>query len=269
MSSSPNTNIGTTYQIANTKMVAPTEGPRALVAFLDFTGAKFSAVVDLTQQTQPPAQLSVIQGLFVDNHASTVDLLIQQQQTAQILIIKAGQQAYVPILAAATPVFNFIGANNASAGIVVPVYFYNVPIAPLVLGGTAIAGVNVSGGNLQVQDVSAENSLSILATNTGVFPPNTATGAANTTGSSATTIIAAAGAGIQLRITSIQFWNSSATGQTITLNDSASSEFYVPPTGGSNIVFNNPLSVAANTPLQFTPSPGGITVGANAQGYKA
>jgi len=235
---------------------------------LDFTGAKFSAVVDLTQQTLPPAQLSVIQGMFVDNHASGVDLLIQQQQTSQVIIIKAGQQAYVPVLAAATPVFNFIGANNASAGVVVPVYFYNVPIAPVVLGGTSIAGASFTGGNLLVQDTAAENSLAVLAANTGVYPPNGVSGAASTTGTAATAIIPGT-AGKHIYVTSIQFWNSSATGQVVTLNDNASSQFYVPATGGSNVVFETPLPCALNAGLTFTPTPGGTTVGANAQGFEA
>lgn len=170
MPSTPNTSIGATYQIANTKMVGPQEGPRALVAFLDFTGGKFSATVDLTLATQPPQQLSVIQGAFIDNHAGTVDILLQQVQTFQVIIIKAGQQMYVPLITAATPVFNFVGANNASPGVVVPVFFYNVPIAPLALGAQSIQGLTFNGNNLLVQDTATENSLAAvtaLITNQG------------------------------------------------------------------------------------------------------
>lgn len=162
MPTSPNTSIGATYQINNTKMVAPTEGPRALVAFLNFTSGASQATVDLTQQTQPPAQLSVIQGVFIDNHAGTVDILMQQVQTAQIIVCKAGQQIYTPVFAAATPVFNFVGGGGASPGIVIPVYFYNVPISPLTLGSQAIQGLNFNGNNLLVQDTAVENALSQL-----------------------------------------------------------------------------------------------------------
>lgn len=265
MPSSPSTLIGTTYAVANAALPPGGEGPRALAALLNFTGGATTAVVDLTPQTQPPVKLSVIQGVFIDNTLGTIALRMQQQQTRQIIQIEPGQQGYVPVLSTVPPVFNFAGAGNASPGIYIPVFFYNVPIAPMMWGPQIVQGLNFNGNNLLVQDTAAETSLASIAA--ALTPANPLRGAASTTGSGATTIIAAQGAGTQIKVTSLQAWNTSATTVTIQLNDSATTVLIVPAGGGTNVEFSTPLIVAANTALTFTPSGAETTVGVNAQGY--
>lgn len=92
-------------------------------------------------------------------------------------------------------------------------------------------------------------------------------GAANTTGTGATTLLAAQGASVKTYITGLECSNTSATTNFITLNDSATSIFIVPNGGGTNIQFNVPLATAANTALTFTPSAGVTTEYCAVQGY--
>lgn len=95
-------------------------------------------------------------------------------------------------------------------------------------------------------------------------------GAASATTTSATTIIAAQGAGIKIYITAIQCFREDAGTTPIhaTLNDSASTPIPVPAGAGSAPPFPTPLVVAANTALQFTMSSAVTTAYCNAQGYK-
>lgn len=92
-------------------------------------------------------------------------------------------------------------------------------------------------------------------------------GYASTTGSTATTVIAAQGAGVKSYITGLQCWNTSAATITVTLDDSASTVIICPTGGGSNIVFETPLVTAANTAFTFTPGSAETTIGLSAQGY--
>lgn len=92
-------------------------------------------------------------------------------------------------------------------------------------------------------------------------------GSGNTTGTAATTIIAAQGVGVRMYINGVQCKNSGATSTIVTLNDSASSVLMASAAGGDNETFITPLVVAANTPLTFTPLAASTTVYCNAQGY--
>lgn len=98
-------------------------------------------------------------------------------------------------------------------------------------------------------------------------------GSGNSTGTGATTIIAAQGAGVTMRISSIQCGRTDGgtTGDFVTLNDSASTVVVVPNTGGgggNNIIFSIPLLVAANTAFTFAANSGVTTMYCNAQGFK-
>lgn len=265
MPSSNNASILTTYSIANAQLPPGGEGPRALAVALNFTGGATSAFIDLTQQTQPPAQLSIIQGMFVDNSLGTVVLRMQQQQSRQVIAIGAGQQMYVPVLSTIPPQFNFVGANNASPGIFVPVFFYNVPISPLAWGPQTIAGLNFNGNNLLVQDTAAETSLASIAA--ALNPASPLSGSGSTTGAGAQTVIPAQGAGTIIKVASVQGWNTSAATVTVLFNDAAGTTLIIPAGGGSNPTFDPPIRVAVNTAFEFTPSSAETTIGVNAQGY--
>jgi hypothetical protein len=98
-------------------------------------------------------------------------------------------------------------------------------------------------------------------------------GAASQTGTSATTLIAAQGAGAKIYITGVQCSNTTGVPASPTaspyvmLNDTASTILVVPPSGGNDPTFPVPLVVAANTALTFTPSTATTTLYCNAQGY--
>jgi|SRR6185312_2369274 len=160
MPSSNNINIRGKQSISNAMI--PPEGPVALKAVLDFTGGAFSAIVDLTQQTTPPVQLSFVQGLYVDNSLSNVILDIVNGGTGQKISIQANAQAYIPVLASLPPIFTFNGRNNASPNAQVTVFFLNVPMPAIEAGPASISGFTFSGNNLLVQDTAAEASLAAL-----------------------------------------------------------------------------------------------------------
>ena len=96
---------------------------------------------------------------------------------------------------------------------------------------------------------------------------NILTGSANTTGTGATTLKAAQGAGVKIYIVSAQCKNSGASASVVTLNDSASTVLFCPAGSGDNSVFSLPLSVAANTALTFTPGSASTTIYVNFQGF--
>lgn len=146
----------------------------------------------------------------------------------------------------------------------------------------SIQGVS-SGTNLPVSQATAAN-LNATVVGTGTFAAQTTpqggsnqanvanfvSGAANTTGSSITTIITAPGSG-KLYITGAQCFRTDAGTTTafVTFNDAAGTTMILPAGGGANAVFTTPLVGATTTAFRFTPSTGLTTVYCNAQGYNA
>jgi hypothetical protein len=102
---------------------------------------------------------------------------------------------------------------------------------------------------------------------------NLVSGAGSTTGTGATTIIAAPTTTRRIYVTAVQCGRTDAgtTGIYVTLNDNASTIIVVPNTaggGGNNMPFPSPLTVPAATALTFTSSgPGVSTLYCNAQGF--
>lgn len=89
-------------------------------------------------------------------------------------------------------------------------------------------------------------------------------GAANTTGATATTLNAAAGAGVKNYVTDLTCTRSDAgtTSITVTFSDSATTVVDIPDNGGGggwSHAFNVPLATAANTAFTFTVGGGGVT----------
>ncbi len=103
--------------------------------------------------------------------------------------------------------------------------------------------------------------------NQGIRP---VTGSATTTGGTATTIIPAQGAKLEMWIYSVQCFRSDSgtTLAYVTLSDTAATVVPLPPTGGAAPPFIAPIVVAANTALTFTSSSSLNAVFCNAQGYK-
>lgn len=117
------------YGISN--MVLPPEGPQAVRYVLDFVNNPTGMDLDLSDTV--PDQMSFVQGMYIDNADSLVAVICTVTNgTQQRITIPAGSQCYVPILVDNPPNFHFVGKGGNPA-IAIPVYFYNMPIPPLVL----------------------------------------------------------------------------------------------------------------------------------------
>lgn len=101
---------------------------------------------------------------------------------------------------------------------------------------------------------------------------NLVSGSGNTTGTGATTIIAAPSATRRLYITAVECGRTDAgtTAVRATLNDDGTTVIVIPNSGGgggNNMYFANPLTVPAGTALTFTMSGGVTTAYCSAQGF--
>jgi len=95
-------------------------------------------------------------------------------------------------------------------------------------------------------------------------------GTASATGTSDTSVIAAAGSGIQLCITSLMVYNASATDTYVNIKDGTTTKLVIPAPqkGGAVITLAMPLVLTANTALQFASGTGVTTMYVSAVGYK-
>ncbi len=116
-------------RFGTTNMVLPPEGPRVLPFIYDFQTA---AIID--QDLVLPIQNGVIesiQTMFVDNSTNPNALTINVGEKGQTIVFPPRSQGYVPIL------FNdqdgtFTFSTTQGVGVVVNVFFANVPIMPII-----------------------------------------------------------------------------------------------------------------------------------------
>jgi hypothetical protein len=116
--------LGATFGIAN--MVVPAGGPKCVPTLVDFT-AVASVLLD-GQQIVTQGKIEYLQGVFIDNSANLNNLSLTMSSTNQVLICPKKSQGYFsimvpdpPQITAATPI-----------GIIIPMFFYNIPIQPAV-----------------------------------------------------------------------------------------------------------------------------------------
>lgn len=127
--------------VNNGQMPVGQEGPRAIPLNLDFTTAtgNTSVLLDL-KQAQAMAKVSYIQTIFVDNSGSPGITTINVQGLSQAVIIPAGCQAYLPLLAINPPVLVCVNNSNVK----VPIQLLNFPLPPCVWNvGTQAIKVDV------------------------------------------------------------------------------------------------------------------------------
>lgn len=98
---------------------------------------------------------------------------------------------------------------------------------------------------------------------------NAVRGAANTTGTGATTLIASAGGSLKNYITGLQCGrtDAGATAITLTFSDAATTILVLPAGGATNLVFQVPLVTAAATAFTVTSGTGVTTLYCAAQGF--
>lgn len=121
----------TRYGISN--MTLPPEGPQVILVPSDLTNGATEFDIDLSSFVERQ-QISFVQGIFVDNvSGGAQDLFLQTQpgDTGQRIYIPAGKQVYSPVFCV-NPQFKLTAA--VSPGLVIPVYFHNMPLMPAMIG---------------------------------------------------------------------------------------------------------------------------------------
>lgn len=78
--------------------------------------------------------IDFISGAFIDNHASVELLTIRAAGSNQAIRVPAGFQAYMPILAPNEP--KFIISAAGVPGVIIPIFFYNIPLLPYMWDAT-------------------------------------------------------------------------------------------------------------------------------------
>ena len=124
----------------------PKEGPKTLPFRVDLT-VNQSYEIDLSQQNALE-QISFIQGVFIDNKDNGQPLLLTCQGTGQVVSMPPGAQGYVPVLAVLPN--KFLVATMG--GVVVNLFFYNMPMPAAVWGDGSGAFQFDANGNLLVAE---------------------------------------------------------------------------------------------------------------------
>jgi uncharacterized ubiquitin-like protein YukD len=109
----------TNFALPNTSK--PTSGPMGVNVTLDFTNVD-NVVGDLALE-QMQGVIEYIQSIWIDNSANTKSLSITFSGTQQKITVKAGQQALLPVIAAAGALS--WRAQSIGAAIAVPVIMMN------------------------------------------------------------------------------------------------------------------------------------------------
>ena len=189
---------------------------------------------------------------------------------------------------AGSPASSVLSVQGVSGGTPAPVsgtVTANEGGAPWTVSGAAASGSSVSGNPMldggraqNAEPSTVANGQAVAAafdlagkilTSPYANRENMLRGANSTTGTGATTLtgMGAQGTSVKIYVTDLECSNTSATTTTISLNDGATSVFIVPAGYGTNVAFNVPLVVAANTAAQFTAAAGVSTIYCNAQGF--
>jgi hypothetical protein len=100
----------------------PKEGPKSLPVTCDFSVVG-TYDIDLTL-IQSQQRMSVVQSVFVDNTLNGQKTTVTINGNSQTLVIPAGGQAYLPLLAAKPTIITVA----STGGVVVPMIFLNVPV---------------------------------------------------------------------------------------------------------------------------------------------
>ena len=123
-------NPGSVFDTYNFEV--PCEGAKVIPLLLDFS-ANAEYDVDLSMFEQQ-AQISMLQGIFIDNSASTTAMLVTIDANGlnQAVVANPNTQGYYSVLAPNPTRLSFV----SSSGIVQRVHLYNVPIAGTVWAAT-------------------------------------------------------------------------------------------------------------------------------------
>lgn len=127
----------------------PSEGAKVVPVPLNFS-LQTAFTIDLTL-LQQRGFVKSFQSVFVDNSASVVPITISIGASNQRVVIPGSSQGVVPIFVPSNPVFTV----SSAGGVVVPLFFCNVPLPAAVWPATQ-SFLFTSSGYLEVSDVALD-----------------------------------------------------------------------------------------------------------------
>lgn len=139
-------NLSAMFATAN--VAIPDEGPKVIRADLDFSALDNIDIEGLLATTT--GFMSYVQGVFIDNQTNPNPVELKCSVTGQIITCPATSQGYFPLLITNPPRFN--ASTTPAADLRVLMFFYNVPIQPMVWGPD---GIIVSTGGLTNAELRA------------------------------------------------------------------------------------------------------------------
>jgi len=113
-----------TFGIAN--VVVPAGGPKVVPVTVDFT-VNPSVLID-AQNLVSSGKIEYLQGVYIDNSGNVNAVSLTMSTTNQIITCPARSQGYFSIMVPDPPQMT----ANTPIGVVIPMFFYNVPIQPAV-----------------------------------------------------------------------------------------------------------------------------------------
>jgi hypothetical protein len=116
--------LNQSFGVAN--VVVPAGGPKVVPVLVDFTSVA-SVLLD-GQSIVSQGKIEYLQGVFIDNSANINNLTLTMSTTNQIIMCPKKSQGYFTIMVPDPP--QIVAATPI--GLIVPMFFYNVPIQPAV-----------------------------------------------------------------------------------------------------------------------------------------
>jgi hypothetical protein len=116
--------LGQTYGIAN--VVVPAGGPKCVPINVDFT-ANGQVIIDGSLLVSQ-GKIEYLQGVFIDNSLNNNSVSLTMSTTNQKITCPSLAQGYFSIMVPDPP--QLIGITQV--GVIIPMFFYNVPIQPAV-----------------------------------------------------------------------------------------------------------------------------------------
>jgi len=113
-----------TFGIAN--VVVPAGGPKVVPVTVDFT-VNPQVLID-AQNLVSSGKIEYLQGVYIDNSGNVNAVSLTMSTTNQIITCPARSQGYFAIMVPDPPQMY----ANTPIGVVIPMFFYNVPIQPAV-----------------------------------------------------------------------------------------------------------------------------------------
>lgn len=116
--------LSQSFGIAN--VVVPGGGPKVIPVNVDFT-VNPQVLID-GQNLVSSGKIEYLQGVYIDNSANVNPVSLTMSTTNQVITCPKKSQGYFAIMCPDPPQIT----ANTLVGVVIPMFFYNVPIQPAV-----------------------------------------------------------------------------------------------------------------------------------------